>query len=141
MRIRMFGVLLLAVVVGLVAACGGDDDSQADATSSLCSGLASLATASGQLGALDPLTATTGDYRDAADQVKSAISDVVDAAQDLAEANTDALQSAVDGVASAIEDIPDEDSIPDAIQSIVPQMQALGAEIDNVESQNCAEAG
>lgn len=141
MRIRLLGVLLAAVMVGVVAACGGDDDAQGDAISSLCSDLATLATASAQLDALDPITATKGDYQDAADEVKSALSDVVDDAKDLDEANTDALQSAVDAVGSAVDDVPDDASIQEAIQSIAPQIQAIGMEIDNIETQNCAEAG
>lgn len=139
MRVRALGAVLLAVVLGAVAACGGGDP-QEDALASLCSSLTEVKETVQGIVDLDPATATRDDLEAAIDEARDAGDRVVDAAQDLEEANADALSSAIDDFRNAVSDLPDDTSLQEGIASVGPAFLAIGDEIEAIESQNCAEA-
>jgi hypothetical protein len=120
-----------AMSIALVA-CGGDDETQAEAETSVCTSLASFQTAVTAFRDLDPATATQEEYDAAADDVRSAWDDVLSESGDLNEADFSALESAYDELDSAIDDIPDDVPVADAIGTVQPQVDAVRAARDEM---------
>jgi hypothetical protein len=128
-RGRWLRAASLVAVVGATAialvACGGDDETQAEAETSVCTSLASFGTAVAAFRDLDPASATQEQYDAAADDVRSAWDDVQSEAGDLNEADFSALETAYDDLDQAIEDIPDDVPVADAIGTVQPQVDAV----------------
>ncbi len=137
MKVRTFGAVLLVVVLGAVAACGGD--SQENALEDLCNSLTEVDEAIQGIVSLDPATATRDDLEDAINEARDAGDQVVEAAQDLEEANADALSAAIGNFRDAVADLPDDTSLQEGIAAVGGAFVALTDEVENLESQNCAE--
>jgi len=119
------GILFVALV--LILACAGAgcvQPSEKEAEAQLCQDL-------GELGAaLENMENTTlrssvGDIRDGRDQVKSAMEKVRDSAAEVANIRLDRLNAAYEDLDRAVQDLPDDATVPEAIQTIRPYVQAV----------------
>lgn len=132
------GILFVALV--LILACAGAgcvQPSEKEAEAQLCQDL-------GELGAaLENMENTTlrssvGDIRDGRDQVKSAMEKVRDSAAEVANIRLDKLNAAYEDLDRAVQDLPDDATVPEAIQTIRPYVQAVRDEQRNLYADlNC----
>ena len=132
------GILFVALV--LILACAGAgcvQPSEKEAEAQLCQDL-------GELGAaLENMENTTlrssvGDIRDGRDQVKSAMEKVRDSAGQVANIRLDKLNAAYEDLDRAVQDLPDDATVPEAIQTIRPYVQAVRDEQRNLYADlNC----
>jgi len=125
MDMKKTGILFVALV--LILACAGAgcvQPSEKEAEAQLCQDL-------GELGAaLENMENTTlrssvGDIRDGRDQVKSAMEKVRDSAAEVANIRLDRLNAAYEDLDRAVQDLPDDATVPEAIQTIRPYVQAV----------------
>jgi len=138
MGMKKTGILFVALV--LILACAGAgcvQPSEKEAEAQLCQDL-------GELGAaLENMENTTlrssvGDIRDGRDQVKSAMEKVRDSAAEVANIRLDRLNAAYEDLDRAVQDLPDDATVPEAIQTIRPYVQAVRDEQRNLYADlNC----
>jgi ElaB/YqjD/DUF883 family membrane-anchored ribosome-binding protein len=138
MDMKKTGILFVALV--LILACAGAgcvQPSEKEAEAQLCQDL-------GELGAaLENMENTTlrssvGDIRDGRDQVKSAMEKVRDSAAEVANIRLDKLNAAYEDLDRAVQDLPDDATVPEAIQTIRPYVQAVRDEQRNLYADlNC----
>jgi ElaB/YqjD/DUF883 family membrane-anchored ribosome-binding protein len=138
MDMKKTGILFVALV--LILACAGAgcvQPSEKEAEAQLCQDL-------GELGAaLENMENTTlrssvGDIRDGRDQVKSAMEKVRDSAAEVANIRLDRLNAAYEDLDRAVQDLPDDATVPEAIQTIRPYVQAVRDEQRNLYADlNC----
>lgn len=115
------------IVVGVVSNQGGT--SQADARQSFCSSLGSLEASVENLTALSPTTASKSDYQSAVDRIQGDWDQVSSDASDLKDVTMSQLDSAWDSFESAVEDVPDDASVSDALDSVKSSAQSLASDV------------
>jgi hypothetical protein len=113
----------LAVLIGLLGDRGGE--SQAQAQESFCSSLGGLESSIESLTALSPTSASKDDYQSAVSSIESAWDQVKTDAGDLKDVSTSTLDSAWDSFTSAIDDVPDDASVSDALTDVSQEAQSL----------------
>lgn len=113
----------LAVLIGLVG--DQDGDSQAKAQQNFCDSVSGLQSSVETLEGLDPTTASKDDYQSAVSNVESSWDEVKADAGDLTDVSTSALDSAWDSFQSALDDIPDDASVSDALDDVSQSAQSL----------------
>ncbi len=113
-----------AVLIGIYAV-SKDEDSQADAQAAFCSSLDSLESDTQALVALDPTSASKDDYESAVDDIQSDWDQVKSDASNLASINMSTLDSAWDSFKSAVDDVPDDASVSDALNDVKTSAQSL----------------
>jgi hypothetical protein len=123
-RCLAIAVMLVAFCLGLVA-CGGDEESQAEAEQHLCASLDNFAASIVSLQGLGLQTASEDDLSSAADNVDEAWDQVVEDAKDVKNANTDAIESAYDDLKNAIEDRPTDKPITEVLAGLEPKVRAF----------------
>jgi hypothetical protein len=129
----------LAILIGLLAGCNEDDGgAQARAESNLCSSLSSFASSVGDLENLDPISAEEGDYESAVSDVRDDWDQVESDAAELREANIDTLRSAWDNFEEAVDDVPDDASVSEALEDISEATQTLVSETQSTYRLNCS---
>ncbi len=135
MRRRWMGVTATAVAALTLgaAACGGDDQSVADAEANMCSSLKSFATAVVDLKQVNPGN-TKEDLQSAADNVKSAWDDVKSSAQDVKSADTAALDSAQSSLQSGVQDLPDDTTVADGLKQLQPELQEVNSTLEEISN-------
>jgi hypothetical protein len=114
-----------AVALTAGAAACDDDESQATAEENLCASMQGLSSAFVQLQGLDLQTATTADLEAARQNIQSAWQQVRDDAEDVKEADVTAIEDAGAALDDAIADVPDDATIPEALQQVQPEATAL----------------
>jgi hypothetical protein len=127
---KMTWIILAAVVgIGLAILIGvtgsATADSPAEAEANLCSSLGSLNAATNNLESLDPKTASKSDYQSAVSDVDDAWDDVKGDAQDVKTAGTNALNGAWNEFTQAVQGVPSDASVSDALQSVSQSAQKL----------------
>lgn len=123
-RCFALAVVLLAAGLGLVA-CGGDEESQAEAEQHLCASLDDFAASIVSLQGLSLQKTSEDDLNSAADNVNDAWDQVVEDAKDVKNANTDAIESAYDDLKQAIEDRPRDKPITEVFAELEPKILAF----------------
>ena len=113
----------LAVLIGLLGDRGGE--SQAQAQQSFCSSLSGLESSIQSLTDLSPTSASKDDYQSAVSNVDSAWDQVKTDAGDLKDVSTSTLDSAWDSFTSAVDDVPDDASVSDALSDVSQAAQSL----------------
>ena len=123
--------------VGMLAACGSDDDDSAsdvaDANAAFCADLTTYVASLTSFAALDPTAATKADYEAAAGEVKSARADLAASRADLVGAELDNLESQADDLDGVLADAPDDAvaaTIVAEAQIQVTQLQASAAAVN-----------
>ena len=138
MRKTLFAVVAAMLLVGLLAACGGDDDEDsADAEAQLCEDLQAFDTAVAGLAALDA-NATVDQVEEAWAGVQEAFEEVEQSAGDVEAARLDDLDAAYDNLDQALGDINDDTVIADAVTAIQADAASIDAAWDQLfASVNC----
>jgi hypothetical protein len=119
----------VAIVIGLLGNRGGE--SQADAQQSFCSSLSTLEGSITSLTSLSPTTASKSDYQSAVDEIQSDWDTVKSDASDLANVTMSQLDSAWDSFESAVQDVPDDASVSDALNDVKSSAQSLGSSVQS----------
>ena len=114
----------IAVLIGLAGA-RGSSTTTVSSQANLCSSLSSLESATSDLIGLDPSTASKSDYQSAVSTVQSDWSQVKTAASGAASATVSTLEDAWDTFETAVEDVPSDASVADALSSVQASGQAL----------------
>jgi hypothetical protein len=118
-----------AVVIGLLGNRGGE--SQADARQSFCSSLSTLQGSITSLTSLSPTTASKSDYESAVDEIQNDWDQVKTDASDLKDVTMSQLDSAWDSFTSAVDDVPDDASVSDALNDVKSAAQSLGSTVSS----------
>ena len=135
---KKMGILFVALV--LILACAGAgcvQPSEKEAEAQLCQDLGELGAALESMENTS-LRSSVGDIRDGRDQVKSAMEKVRDSAAEVANIRLDRLNAAYEDLDRAVQDLPDDATVPEAIQTIRPYVQAVRDEQRNLYADlNC----
>lgn len=121
MSLVAVGVALL--VGGGVVACGGDDEPSPEAQ--YCEALDGLEASIAELTALDPATASIDQIDEARDDIQSSLEDVDAAAEDVSAERVDDLDAAYEDLEGAVDDVSSDETVPEALEQIAPQVQAV----------------
>ncbi len=121
-----------AVLIGILANSGGE--SQADARQAFCSSVSTLKGSIDGLTALSPTTASKADYQSAVDNIQSDWDTVKGDASDLKDVTTSQLSSAWDSYQSAVQAVPDDASVSDALDGIKSATQTLASTVSSTLS-------
>ena len=113
-----------AVLIGIWAV-SKEESSQADAQGAFCSSLSSLESSVQALVALDPTSASKDDYESAVDDIESSWDDVKSDASNLVSVDMSTLDSAWDSFKSAVDNVPDDASVSDALNDVASAAQSL----------------
>jgi hypothetical protein len=133
---------LVVVGVGAAFAIGFGGRSQSVAQKQYCDSLASLQTSVNSLVALNPATASQGQFQSDVSAVQSAWNDVTSNAQKLHNANSSALNSAWNNFEQAVKNIPSNASTQTADGDVTNSAKALQTAVDNnISSYNCTTSG
>lgn len=114
----------LAVLVGLAGARGSGGNSE-NAQANLCSSLNSLESSTQALVGLSPQSASKADYQSAVATVQSNWQAVGSDASAVASSTMNALNSAWDTFDQAVNDIPSDATVSDAIGNVQTSGKAL----------------
>jgi len=128
---RLWAAFHLFILATALASCGGGAAETVDAAL-LCDDIAVLDESIQALEDLVPATATVEDYRDAWDTIEDAYQVVIADREALSEANANALSGAHDDLATAIDDLPDDANVEEAVASLQPEIEALRSAHDSV---------
>ena len=134
-------VLFVSVVLILAcAAAGCVQPSQEEAQAQLCQDLGKLGVALQDMQGLNA-TSSVGDIRDARDQVQSAMEDVRSSADQVTNVRVDELNAAYDNLDRAVKSVPDDASVPEALQAIRPEVQGVVNARQNLTTElNCPQS-
>jgi hypothetical protein len=136
---------LILIIVGVAAAilvgvfAVSRKDSQADAQEAFCSSLQSMESDVHALTALEPSSASKTDYQDAVDSIQSDWDDTKSDASDLASVDMSTLDSAWDDFKSAVDDVPDDASVSDALSDVGDAANSLASTVKStLDGPDCA---
>ena len=135
MNRRMWIIVLVAVgvgaaiVIGLLGNRGGE--SQADAQQNFCSSLSALESSINSLTSLDPSTASKSDYQSDVSQIENDWDQVKTDASDLANVSMSQLDSAWDSFKSAVDDVPSDASVSDALNDVSSSAKTLASTVQS----------
>ena len=125
------GVLILlivgaagAILLGIYAV-SRDKNSEANAQASFCSSVETMQSDVQALVALDPSTASKTDYQDDVNSIQSDWDNVKSDASNLASINMSTLDNAWDDFKSAVDDVPDDASVSDALSDVKTSAESL----------------
>jgi hypothetical protein len=127
---RTWILVLLAGGVGaaiLIGLLGNRSQSQAKAQDNFCSSLSALESSASSLTSLSPTSASKEDYESAVSDVQSDWDQVKSDAGDLKDVDTSTLDSAWDDFKSAVDDVPDDASVSDALGDISQAANSLAS--------------
>ncbi len=125
---------ILFIVLALVMACIGAgcvQPSEQEAEAQLCKNLGELGVALENMENTS-LRSSVGDIRDGWDQVKSAMENVRKSSTQVTRIRLDKLNTAYDNLGRAVQDLPDDATVPQAIQTLRPEIQAVRDEQQNL---------
>lgn len=134
MMIRPIALSMIAIVA--VAACNNDAEPTPDPALAFCDSAKSLASAVvsfGGLGGQDSIQ----DIQTSAEAVQAAFQAMRTSAGTLAESEVNAIEEAADEFRSAVEAVPDTDTVDQALASLAPQVAALREAINEAGDTNC----
>ena len=132
---RPWVVATLVIAGAAMASCGGGAAETVDAAL-LCDDIAVLDESIQALEDLVPATASVEDYREAWDTIEDAYQVVVADREALAETSANSLTEAHDDLSAAVDDLPDEANMADAIAELQPEIDALRSAHDSVTIEN-----
>jgi hypothetical protein len=124
-------VTIFMGLLALTLACASPSAAEAQAT--LCSNLTTFQMSVEELTNLDRYS-TTGEVKAAADMVRHSFEAVQQANAEVNNAQVEALENAYQDLRGAIDDLPDETPIPEAVRSLQPQIAAVRSARQEVTS-------
>jgi methyl-accepting chemotaxis protein len=144
-------LLALAVLVGVAASCGGDDEAEGDPTAAWASDFCTAIT--GWRDELDSIASRFSDasnlseesLRTAADDARSATDELVDELRDLGRPETpsgEAVESAVDGLSTTLEDeVAEIEETADGVSGLTDLPGAISAITASLAAMSTAFSG
>jgi hypothetical protein len=129
---------ILSALVFFGIACSDDEDSPENAVAQLCEDLGTL---EASLASIPSITgdSTVEDVKAAQDDVNNAVDDVKSSAGDVA--NSSGLENAGKELESAVNDVPDDATLSEALTSIQPAVQGVrSAWVQAQATVDCASA-
>ena len=131
---RAWIIVLLAVGIGAAVLIGiyavtKDENSQANAQAAFCSSLSTLDSSITSLTSLDPSSASKDDYQSAISTIESNWDQVKSDASNLASIDMSTLDSSWDSFKSAVDAVPDDASVSDALSDVSGAAQSLGSTV------------
>jgi len=127
----------LAVLIGVLGT--RNEPSKAEAASGLCSSLSSLDSSVKSLTSLDPSTASKSQYDSAVSTVQSDWNQVKSDAQAVQNAPTGDLDSAWSSFESAVKNVPNDDSVSDALSAVTQSADQLASTAQSTAASiNCS---
>jgi hypothetical protein len=121
-----------AILIGILGSLGGE--SQSEARQNFCSSLDSLESSVTALTSLDPTSASKDDYQSAVSEIQSDWDTVKSDASDLTNVTMSQLDDAWDSFESAVQDVPDDASVTDALNDVASAAQTLGSSVKSTLS-------
>jgi hypothetical protein len=118
-----------AIILIAILANQGGGESQAQARESFCSSLTALDTSISDLTNLDPSTASTSDYQSAVSEIENSWDQVKSDASNLKDISTTQLDDAWDSFKSAVDDVPSDASVTDALNDVKSASQSLASTV------------
>jgi len=122
--ILVVGGAAAAILIGIWAA-SRDGESQADAQQAFCSSLSTLDSSVEALTDLEPTSASQSDYESAVSTIESDWDQVKTDASDLASIDMSTLDDAWDSFTAAVDDVPDDASVSDALSDVKSSADSL----------------
>jgi hypothetical protein len=125
----------------LVAACD-DEDTQQRANERFCDDTAELVASLRVIRDLDADTATIEEIEDARDRAQEAYDDLIESAADVVDVRLDELNEAYAELRQAVIAIDDDSTIPDALDDVDDELEAVALEASQVLNQvDCSDVG
>ncbi|MDN7024360.1 hypothetical protein FGU65_05550 [Methanoculleus sp. FWC-SCC1] len=135
MKTWMF--LVAGVLILVCAAAGCVQPTEEEAQAQLCQDLDELGAALQNMQDLNA-SSSVGDIRDARDEVQSAMENVRNSAAQLGDVRVDELNAAYDNLDQTVQNLPDDASVVEAIQTVRPEVQAVRDARQNLSAElNC----
>ncbi len=131
MKTWMFFVAGALILVCAAAGCTQPTQQQAEAQ--LCQNLDDLGVALQNMQNLNA-TSSVGDIRAARDQAQSAMNNVRNSANQLANVRIDDLNTAYNNLDQTVQALPNDASVPEALQTIRPEVQDVRAARQNLSA-------
>jgi hypothetical protein len=126
-------VHLTLIVFPLLLAVSCSNETTQEKTARLCTNLATLGSSVANLKSINP-NSTMGEFRTAEREVKTAFGEVQTSARDVQEARLDDLQTANNNLDEAIQDIPSNATLQEAVISISDEVLAVEVAQDQLRS-------
>lgn len=123
-------ILFIALIL-VLAGAGCVQPSEEEAETQLCQSLGELGAALESMENTS-LRSSVGDIREGRDQIQSAMENVRESATQVTSIRLDKLNAAYEDLDRAVQDLPDDTTVPQAIQAIRPQIQAVRDEQQNL---------
>jgi hypothetical protein len=126
-------VYLTLIVFPLLLAVSCSNETTQEKTARLCTNLATLGSSVANLKSINP-NSTMGEFRNAEREVKTAFGEVQTSARDVQDARLDDLQTANNNLDRAIQDIPSNATLQEAVISISDDVLAVEVAQDQLRS-------
>lgn len=120
------------IAVAVLANQGGQ--SQSEARQSFCSSLTALKGSVSDLTGLSPTSASKSDYQSAVDAIQTDWDQVKTDASGLKDVTMSQLDSAWSSFESAVQGVPDDASVSDALDSVTSSAQSLASSVSSTLS-------
>jgi len=126
--IVVVAAIVAAILIGYFAT-RDSGPSQAEAQQSFCTSLSTLDSSVQALTSLDPKSASKSDYQSAVSTIETNWDQVKTDASDLASIDQSTLDSAWDSFKSAVDAVPSDASVSDALNDVKTSAQSLGTTV------------
>jgi hypothetical protein len=130
-RVRLISAGLAVAL--LATACASQPTTPPAVT--VCTAHAQLQQSWEAFQALDPQTAQPGDYQSAWFAVRQDFLELRDYRYELADANVTAVNDAIEDLRRAVDALPDDVSVPDAIDSLEPELSGVRSAFSGVKDE------
>lgn len=116
-----------AIVIGLLGNLGGE--SQAEAQDDLCASLSTLESSVDDLTGMSPTSSSKSDYQTAVSAIDDDWDQVKSDASDLTGVTMSQLDDAWDAFTSSVDDVSDDASVSDALDTVASSAQTLASTV------------
>ncbi len=130
MTANRFRLAVAAIVIGALGACTAHPS---DNAALVCEARARVGVSLTVFLSLDPATAQAGDYAYAWSAVREDYIDLQDYQDNMQFENASALDDAMDDLEGAVDDIPADANMAEAVASIQPEIEAAQAALAAVD--------
>jgi hypothetical protein len=129
------GACMAAIVLGLAASCGDDDESVSEASADVCQEVQKLATDLQSLASIDANT-TVDHAKDLRATLQGDVDAVVQQRGELAEARVDALRGAMTGYQAQIDDLEGSATLGEAAPTIKSAQQGFESAVRQISTES-----
>jgi hypothetical protein len=129
------GTAAVALAVAALALNACSPPSPQENVSQACAAAESLAASVEQFRSTLSADATIEQVRSARDDVVASYDALVAEAQDVAQDRKDELETNVEEFQSAVDDVPDDTKLPDAVESLRNESADVGTALDGLEAE------